>query len=198
MEAAWRAGIVVVVAAGNEGRNNSAGTNGYGTITAPGNDPYVITVGAMNTVGTLSRADDKMTTYSSKGPTLFDHVVKPDLVAPGNRIFSVLAAGSTLNQEYPTNVISPSLNTILPGYRAAYFELSGTSMATPAVSATAALLLQRNPTLTPDQVKAALMLTADKTFAAATCPARPNLQGSGSKDDDCHRPDHQHHLHELL
>ena len=93
VESAWKAGIVVVVAAGNQGRNNSAGTNGYGTITAPGNDPYVITVGAMNTEGTLGRADDKMTTYSSKGPTLFDHVVKPDLVAPGNRMFSSPGSG---------------------------------------------------------------------------------------------------------
>src|SRR6202042_3053146 len=59
VEQAWKAGIVVVVAAGNGGRNNTAGTNGYGTITAPGNDPYVITVGAVNTVGTLTRSDDK-------------------------------------------------------------------------------------------------------------------------------------------
>jgi serine protease AprX len=82
VEQAWKAGIVVIVAAGNDGRNNNAGTNGYGTITAPANDPYVITVGAMNTKGTLSRADDQIASYSSKGPTLFDHIVKPDLVAP--------------------------------------------------------------------------------------------------------------------
>jgi serine protease AprX len=69
VEAAWQAGIVVVVAAGNDGRDNSFGTNGYGTITAPGNDPYVITVGAMNAMGTPTRSDDIMTTYSSKGPT---------------------------------------------------------------------------------------------------------------------------------
>jgi serine protease AprX len=83
VEAAWRAGIVVVVAAGNDGRDNSAGTNGYGTINAPGNDPYVITVGAMNTKGTPDRADDVPASYSSKGPTLIDHFAKPDLVAPG-------------------------------------------------------------------------------------------------------------------
>ena len=69
VEQAWKAGIVVVVAAGNEGRNNAANTSGYGTITAPGNDPYVITVGAMNTKGTPSRADDVIASYSSKGPT---------------------------------------------------------------------------------------------------------------------------------
>src|SRR5207253_5239421 len=66
VEAAWNAGIVVVVAAGNDGRDNSFGNNGYGTINAPGNDPYVITVGAMNTMGTPDRSDDVMTTYSSK------------------------------------------------------------------------------------------------------------------------------------
>jgi len=63
IQQAWNAGIVVVVAAGNDGRNNSAGTKGYGTISAPGNSPYAITVGAVNGVGTLSRADDKITSY---------------------------------------------------------------------------------------------------------------------------------------
>jgi|SRR5215469_3920656 len=67
VEQAWKAGIVVVVAAGNDGRNNSAGTRGYGTIEAPGNDPYVITVGAMNTMGTPTRSDDAIASYSSKG-----------------------------------------------------------------------------------------------------------------------------------
>lgn len=67
VEQAWKAGIVVVVAAGNDGRNNSAGTGGYGTTEAPGNDPYVITVGAMNTMGNPSRSDDVITSYSSKG-----------------------------------------------------------------------------------------------------------------------------------
>jgi subtilisin family serine protease len=99
VEQAYNAGIVVVVAAGNGGRDNSYGTNGYGTITAPGNDPYVITMGAMKTMGTPTRADDLIATYSSKGPTLFDHVVKPDLVAPGNRIVSLYTAGLTLPQE---------------------------------------------------------------------------------------------------
>ena len=66
VEQAWKAGIVVVVAAGNEGRNNSANTNGYGTIMAPGNDPYVITVGAIKDMGTPVRTDDLMASYSSK------------------------------------------------------------------------------------------------------------------------------------
>jgi serine protease AprX len=68
VEQAWKAGIVVVVAAGNYGRDDNAGTNGYGTITAPGNDPYVITVGAMNTLGSLSRTKAVPASYSSKGP----------------------------------------------------------------------------------------------------------------------------------
>lgn len=80
-EAAWKAGIVVVVAAGNEGRNNTAGNQGYGTILAPADDPYVITVRAMKSMTTISRNDDFIASYSSKGPTLIDHIVKPDLLA---------------------------------------------------------------------------------------------------------------------
>jgi serine protease AprX len=166
VEQAWKAGIVVVVAAGNEGRNNSKNTSGYGTITAPGNDPYVITVGAMKTLGTSNRADDQIASYSSKGPTLYDHLVKPDLVAPGNRVISLYTAGLKMNQLYPGNEIPYSLyqtngNSTASG---TYYVLSGTSMAAPMVSGAAALLLQKSPGLTPDQVKARLMKTAYKTF----------------------------------
>src|SRR5208337_3989897 len=91
VEAAYRAGIVVVVAAGNDGRDNSQGTYGYGTISSPANDPYVITVGAMKSMGTPTRTDDLIATYSSKGPTLIDHVAKPDLVAPGNQLVSLVS-----------------------------------------------------------------------------------------------------------
>jgi serine protease AprX len=170
VEAAWNAGIVVVVAAGNDGRNNSVGNEGYGTINAPGNDPYVITVGAMNTMGTPDRSDDVMTTYSSKGPTAIDHVVKPDIVAPGNLVISLQAAGSTLVTEYPGN--RPPVGYYHEGDggppSSKYFTLSGTSMATPVVSAAVALLLERHPWLTPDQVKARLMLTAYKNFPQYT------------------------------
>jgi serine protease AprX len=75
VERAWKAGIVVVVAAGNFGR--FSGSDGYATITSPANDPFVITVGALHDKTTLSRSDDTVATYSSKGPTLIDHVVKP-------------------------------------------------------------------------------------------------------------------------
>src|SRR6202041_158112 len=133
VEQAWKAGIVVVVAAGNDGRDNSLGTSGYGTIAAPGNDPYVITVGAMNTMGTPSRADDQIASYSSKGPTLFDHVVKPDLVAPGNRIVSLYSSGLTLNHLFPGNEIPYSLYQVNgnSGASDTYYRLSGTSMAAP-------------------------------------------------------------------
>ena len=97
VEAAWKAGIVVVVAAGNGGRDNSQGTQGYGTITSPGNDPYVITVGASNDNGDYDRSNDIMTTYSSKGPSAIDHIVKPDLVAPGNRVVGGSPGGWPLN-----------------------------------------------------------------------------------------------------
>ncbi len=162
VEQAWQAGIVVVVAAGNQGRNNSAGTNGYDTIAAPGNDPFVITVGAMNTKGTPGRTDDVIATYSSKGPTAIDHIVKPDLVAPGNRVVSLYKAGQTLASLYPINEVLNSYYVTggSSSYSSTYFTLSGTSMATPVVSGAVALLLQQHSDLTPDQVKARLMKTA--------------------------------------
>ena len=167
-EAAWKAGIVVVVAAGNLGRDNDYGTHGYGMIGAPGNDPYVITVGAMNAMGTPSKNDDIITSYSSKGPSAVDHVIKPDLVAPGNHIASLLVPGSTLDQEFPSNEVSPTAyGGSLWGTRY-YFSLSGTSMATPVVSGAAALLLEADSSATPDVIKARLMKSADKTFPTST------------------------------
>ncbi len=103
VEAAWSAGIVVVAAAGNQGRNDSAGTEGYGTIAAPGNDPYAITVGVMKTAETPTRSDDTIASYSSKGPTAYDFVVKPDIVAPGNQVVSTLAPNASLLST-PTDV----------------------------------------------------------------------------------------------
>src|SRR5256884_5687370 len=163
VEAAWSAGIVVVAAAGNQGRNDSAGTEGYGTIAAPGNDPYAITVGVMKTAETPTRSDDTIASYSSKGPTAYDFVVQPDIVAPGNQVVSTLAPNASLLST-PTDVYlseyssattsstggntknnkknstsSLTANTI----STSYMRLSGTSMATPVVSGAAVLLLQQ-------------------------------------------------------
>src|SRR6266481_3418184 len=161
VESAWNAGIVVVAAAGNMGQYNGAGTNGYATIGAPGNDPYVITVGETNTHGTGSQTAQTMTSYSSKGPTAFDHIVKPDLVAPGNAVVSRMASsGNSLVTLFPALAVYPcnSSRTSCGSQfgSARYMRLAGTSMATPVVSGTAALLLQKTPSLTPDQVKARL------------------------------------------
>jgi serine protease AprX len=162
VESAWKAGIVVVVAAGNYGRVSIDGSDGYGTITAPGNDPYVITVGAMNSTGSSSQSAQIMTTYTSKGPTTYDYVVKPDIMAPGNGVVSLSAPGATLEADYPAQLVDG--NNGQPDY----FTLSGTSMATPVVSGAAALLLQQNSNLTPDQVKARLMQTTYQSFPTSS------------------------------
>jgi serine protease AprX len=166
--AAWRNGIVVVVAAGNLGRN------GYSTVTSPGNSPWAITVGAMKTEATYQRSDDQIASYSSKGPTWIDFGAKPDLVAPGNLVDSLLAPGSTLARTFPGNVVAPS-SYMRTGSATApvYFQLSGTSMATPVVSAAAAILIQREPGLSPDTVKARLMKTASKNFPLTSIAVDP-------------------------
>jgi serine protease AprX len=163
VESAWNSGIFVAVAAGNDGRDNSMNTNGYGTINSPGIDPYVMTVGATLTNPTSLRVLDIIASYSSKGPTLIDHIVKPDIVAPGNQIVSLRSPGSTLDLAFPNDDISPANVPVDPS-GPAYFRLSGTSMATPVVAGAAALLLQEHPELTPDQLKARLMKTAWKGF----------------------------------
>lgn len=168
VEAAWKSGIVVVVAAGNSGRDNSYGTQGYATIQVPANDPNVITVGATKTNGTPGRLDDTVASYSSKGPTLLDHVVKPDLVAPGNRIVSLASPGSTLVTSLTNLNIAPittcTLSGCTTGPSGKYTRLSGTSMATPIVAGAAALMFQKDPTLTPDTIKARMMKTAWKGY----------------------------------
>ena len=173
VENAWKNGIVVVVAAGNNGRYQP--TDGYGTITSPGNDPYVITVGAMKTMGTPTRVDDLVASYSSKGPTAIDAVTKPDLVAPGNLLVSLEAPNSTLFNEYPGNQISNSfyINGGNSASSSSYFSLSGTSMAAGVVSGVVADLLQKSPSLTPDQVKARLMKTAWKSLPAFSSTTDP-------------------------
>src|SRR5207248_9177909 len=135
-----------------------------------GNDPYVITVGAMKTMSSPLRGDDLIASYSSKGPSLIDQVVKPDLVAPGNLTTSLLAAGDcTLAREFPANLVASSG----PG-NAGYLRLSGTSMAAPVVSGAAALLLEKEPGLTPDQIKVRLMKTASKNFPVTSSVTDPS------------------------
>lgn len=169
VESAWKSGIVVVVAAGNYGRLSVNGSNGFGTITAPGNDHFVLTVGASKSNGSSAFSAETKASYSSKGPTTYDHVVKPDIMAPGNAIVSLAAPGATLEAAYPGDIVTGTDG------KADYFTLSGTSMATPAVAGAVALLLQEQNTLTPDQVKARLMKTANKMGLVSTSSYVPHL-----------------------
>jgi serine protease AprX len=158
-------GIVVVAAAGNFGKN-TAGEPQYGAITAPGNAPWVLTVGASTTQGTLDQADDAVAGYSSRGPSAIDYLAKPDLVAPGSGIVSLAAPGTTL---YSTKAAYLVAGTRVTANKP-YLSLTGTSMAAPVVSGTVALMLQANPSLTPNAVKAILEYTArfDAAYNALT------------------------------
>jgi serine protease AprX len=186
VEQAWKAGIVVVCAAGNAGRVNAAmptppcpDNEGYGTaygsIQSPANDPYVITVGAMkatdfavNSTGVIThnRNNDRIATYSSRGPSRLDLVLKPDIVAPGNQVISVEAyngylstyAGNT--NDIPFADYARVSNSTYTSFN--YFRLSGTSMAAPVIAGAAAMMLEKDSTLTPDTIKARLMISADK------------------------------------
>ena len=150
------AGIVVVTAAGNLGKNAN-GQLQYGGITAPGNAPWVLTVGAYSHEGTVVRTDDVMAGYSSRGPTFIDFAAKPDLVAPGTGIVSLSDPLSTM---YVTKAAYLLTGSLLGGDKP-YLSLTGTSMASPVVAGTVALMLQANPALTPNLVKAILQYTAE-------------------------------------
>jgi subtilisin family serine protease len=160
---AVEAGLVVVSAAGNLGRGPD-GAPQYGAIGAPGNAPWVITVGASSHNGTVDRADDSIAGFSSRGPSSIDFQAKPDLVAPGLGIESLAEAGSTLWNTKPAMRLWGTVSTASEPY----LSLSGTSMASPVVSGTIALMLQANPSLTPNLVKAILQYTAE---------ARPSYDG---------------------
>jgi serine protease AprX len=143
VEIAWRRGLVVVTASGNGGPERD-------TVVTPGIDPYVITVGATDDRGNLGRGNDLLAWFSAWGSA--DSNAKPDLVAPGRRLVSLRVPGSTLDTLFPERVVVARNGST-------YFRLTGTSMATGVVSGAAALLLQRRPSLTPDQVKALLVRT---------------------------------------
>ena len=167
VEIAWREGLVVVAAAGNGGPTRNS-------VLSPGIDPYAVTVGATDDQGTTSPRDDALAVFSSWGNA--DSNAKPDLVAPGRHIVSLRVPGSALDSMLPTSVVAARNG-------ATYFRLSGTSMATPVVSGAVALLLQRQPSLTPDQVKALLVGTAQQfgQDSTATLPD-PTARGAGLLD----------------
>jgi serine protease AprX len=165
VEVAWMRGLVVVAAAGN---------NGAGTVDSPGADPYVITVGASDDRETTSVGDDVLPSFSGWGTPL-GSTPKPDLVAPGRRIVASRAPGSTLDRLLPDHVVTAANG-------ASYFRLTGSSMATAVVSGVVALLLQQQPTLTPDQVKAVLTGTARPFGQASGAPPIPASIGAGMVD----------------
>ena len=152
VERAVRSGLVVVAAAGNYGKTKD-GRSVYGAITSPANSPYAIAVGAIDTHNTAERSDDTLATYSSKGPTRYDLIMKPDLAAPGSHIKSAEATDSYLSTTYPARHVSGAgANAVM--------QLSGTSMAAGFVSGAAALVLDARGSLRPADTKAALQLTS--------------------------------------
>ena len=159
VEQAWASGIVVVVSVGNSGPGSE-------TINVPGNDPYVITVGAVDGNRTPGYwADDVLPPFTSTGPTR-DGFAKPDLLAPGMNIVSFMhndpqdsSQSAKLVQNHPDYAGSSTL-----------FRMNGTSVAAPIVSGVVALMLQADPSLTPDQVKYRLLASARPALNADDPP----------------------------
>jgi len=150
VENLWLNGVVVTAAAGNYGTGTAVDT-GY----APGNDPFVITVGALDQNGTALPADDTVAPWSGFGDTA-DGFRKPELSAPGRYIVAPVPTSSYLVQMEPDRVVAPG-----------YMWMSGTSFAAPMAAGAAAQLLALHPDWTPDQVKGALMVSAAPLPAVA-------------------------------
>jgi serine protease AprX len=144
VEQVWFGGILVVASAGNRGPDG-------GTINKPGDDPFVLTVGAADLKGTTDRSDDVVAPFSSWGLTP-DGFTKPELVAPGITIVAARAAGSTVDQLHPEGRVGDW-----------YLKGTGTSQAAAIVSGVAALMFQADPSMTPDVAKATLLGSAFKT-----------------------------------
>jgi serine protease AprX len=144
VEKLWFAGVTVVVAAGNYGNANGPS----GVPFAPGNDPFVITVGAVDLNGSVGIGNHDVPSWSAYGYT-HDGFKKPEIAAAGRFMVGPVSLNASLKLDKPANVLSPG-----------YMRLSGTSFASPVVAGVAAQILARHPTFTPDQVKGALMQTA--------------------------------------
>jgi serine protease AprX len=143
VEKLWFNGVTVVAAAGNYG----SASGPTGVLFSPGDDPFVITVGAADIGGKANINDDSVAPWSAWGSTI-DGFTKPEIAAPGRYMVGPVPTTSTLVSEKPTAVVAPG-----------YIQLSGTSFAAPVVAGVAAQILARHPNFTPDQVKGALMLT---------------------------------------
>lgn len=143
VERAWSEGIVVVVSAGNSGPGSS-------TVMKPGDDPYVVTVGASNDEGSMTISDDRVPVFSSRGPTRSNGMAKPDVVSPGVHTVSLRSPGSAIDQQFGADARVGSQ----------YFKGTGTSMATATVTGVVAQILELQPQLSPDQVKFRLLETA--------------------------------------
>jgi len=144
VENLWLNGVVVTAAAGNEGTGSAINMS-----TAPGNDPFIITVGALDQNGTATTADDTVAPWSAFGAT-DDGFWKPDISAPGRYLIMPVPDGAYIPSQVPERDVAPG-----------YMWMSGTSFASPMVAGAAAQVLAYHPDWTPDQVKGALMVSAD-------------------------------------
>ena len=168
VEHAVRAGLVVVLSAGNAGLNPATGLPGSGGILSPGNAPSAFSIGAVRTHDTATRDDDEIALFSSRGPSRYDGFVKPDFSAPGQNVLSVAAAGSTLRLAQEAR-----------GNSGNYMRLNGTSMAAGVASGLAVLALQANPGLTPNALKAILEFSAIDVKSDGVHSASAMMQGVG-------------------